>query len=73
MRRVYNKVWKAISRGKLVKEKCEVCGAEKTQAHHDDYNKPLEIRWLCKKCHTEWHLNNKPIAITEGAFNGAKK
>lgn len=51
----------AIKRGKLVKKPCEICGAEKAEAHHDDYNKPLEVRWLCKKHHTEWHRNNKPI------------
>lgn len=22
---------------------------------------PLEVRWLCEACHTEWHKNNKPI------------
>jgi hypothetical protein len=33
---------------------CEVCG-KKAEAHHDDYNEPLEIRWLCMKHHREWH------------------
>lgn len=56
----------AIRDGKLFPQVCEVCGEEKTQAHHDDYNYPLKVRWLCVKCHNEWHMNNKPIRAEEG-------
>lgn len=59
------KVHDAIIRGKITKEVCEVCGAEQAEAHHDDYNKPLEVRWLCKKCHTEWHLAHTPKYLGE--------
>lgn len=52
---------KAIARGELIREPCEICGAEKADAHHDDYNKPLEVRWLCRSCHMEWHKYNVPI------------
>lgn len=34
---------------------CEVCGEEKTEAHHYNYNHPLNINWLCKKHHIELH------------------
>jgi len=43
----------AVSRGKIQKEPCEVCGDPKSEAHHDDYSKPLEVRWLCRKHHAE--------------------
>lgn len=48
----------AIRDGKLEREPCEVCGATKVHAHHDDYAKPLEVRWLCPKHHQEWHDRN---------------
>jgi hypothetical protein len=52
----------ALKLGKLSKGVCEVCGSAKNaQAHHDDYDKPLDIRWLCPKHHAEWHKHNKPI------------
>ena len=52
--------WGAICTGKIVRKCCELCGA-KAQAHHPDYNYPLEVQWLCVKHHFEWHKNNNPI------------
>lgn len=56
-----NKVNNAIRLGKLVKQPCEVCGSLSAEAHHCDYNKPLDVNWLCKEHHMEWHENNEPI------------
>jgi site-specific DNA-cytosine methylase len=55
------KVYKALQAGRLTKpEKCETCGSSiKIEAHHSDYNKPLDVMWLCKKCHFEWHLDHE--------------
>lgn len=35
---------------------CESCGVRcKPEAHHNDYSKPLEVAWLCTKCHRRLH------------------
>ena len=64
---------KAIVKGILTPESCEICGKNgkfqdgrrEVQAHHDNYNKPLSVRWLCQKCHHEWHKKNKAIAFVK--------
>lgn len=46
----------ALVAGRLTKQPCERCGTEdKVHAHHDDYSKPLEVRWLCPPHHKERH------------------
>lgn len=50
----------AVRDGRLTRQPCEVCGATRAQAHHDDYSKPLDVRWLCTKHHAEWHKTNTP-------------
>ena len=48
-------VYNALRRGEIKKEPCSKCGADKAHAHHGDYTKPLDIEWLCAKCHTVHH------------------
>lgn len=64
-KRAHQAVERALKKGILTKLTCEQCGDQNSQAHHDDYNKPLEVRWLCKKHHYEWHEQNKPIPRRE--------
>lgn len=56
--RAHNIVNSAIKSKKLFREPCEICGNEVTHAHHDDYDKPLNVRWLCSQHHQEWHATN---------------
>jgi len=47
-------VSRAKQKGILIKPKyCAMCGIETSEleAHHDDYSKPLEVQWICRKCH----------------------
>jgi len=44
-----------LNRGKIIKEPCENCGSSHSQMHHDNYDKPLEIRWFCRSCHLKLH------------------
>lgn len=53
-RKAHHAVNNAIRDGRLIRQPCEICGA-KAQAHHDDYSKPLDVRWLCPVHHSEQH------------------
>ena len=57
--KAHNMVNNAIKSGKLFHEPCEVCHTvDNVHAHHDDYLKPLNIRWLCAAHHSQWHRDN---------------
>lgn len=45
--------------GKLNAQPCESCGAIQAQAHHEDYNRPLDVTWLCQSCHSRHHKEHE--------------
>lgn len=47
----------AVRDGLIARMPCQVCGRPKAQMHHEDYSKPLDVRWLCFPCHTELHVS----------------
>ena len=55
------KVSRAIKSGKLVRQPCTQCGYKPAEAHHPNYEKPLDVIWLCKSHHELLHeeLNRK--------------
>jgi hypothetical protein len=71
LKRVQEKVRAAIKAGILVRQPCEVCGElpgyeppssplrqhgfYRVVAHHEDYSKPLEVRWFCVYHHAARH------------------
>ena len=57
-RQAQNAVNNAIRKGRLIRRSCEICGG-RAHAHHDDYSKPFDVRWLCPKHHSEHHKNER--------------
>jgi hypothetical protein len=45
----------AIRGRRLTRKPCQVCANPKSHAHHPDYNKPLEVIWLCARHHKQEH------------------
>lgn len=52
----------AVKIGNIIKLPCEVCGNIKSQGHHKDYNKPLDVLWLCHIHHMEQHRKENIIS-----------
>ena len=49
-------VQRALYKGIIKRLPCEVCGSvENVIAHHDDYSKPVDVRWLCQSHHMQHH------------------
>lgn len=79
MLKAYRAVRSAVEKGVLVRpETCERCGVVPSptsdgrvaiQAHHHDYSKPLDVEWICAKC----HRIETPIPAQMGAPNYGEK
>ena len=51
----HNAVTRAIKAGKLIRQPCIRCASQKSLAHHEDYDFPLDVMWLCQPCHKQRH------------------
>lgn len=51
------KLQNAVAGGKVVRpDSCLVCATKCIpEGHHHDYDKPFDVIWVCKKCHTDFH------------------
>lgn len=51
-----NAVRNALRDGRITRGDCHFCGTDKNiEGHHNDYSKPLDVVWLCKRCHRKLH------------------
>ncbi len=58
--KAHNALTRAVRKGTIVIQPCEKCGrTTNVHAHHDDYNKPLDVKWLCPPCHAIRHKELK--------------
>ena len=53
--RVEQVLHRAIEAGLLKRKPCEICGNEKSVAHHPSYDRPLEVVFLCHIHHRKYH------------------
>ena len=53
----------AINCHRVFRKPCEKCGADKSHAHHENYDKPLEVVWLCAVCHSKRHKEMKAQGV----------
>lgn len=56
-RAAQNAVNNAIRDGRMTRpDRCGKCNKKgPVQGHHDDYDRPLDVRWLCVSCHSAHH------------------
>lgn len=70
VRRAHSAVARAVRAGRLSRPSvCTECGSEgRVEAAHEDYSRPLDIRWLCRRCHCRWdHLAPKTAGLEANA------
>lgn len=60
-------VYRAIREGKMTRpDSCSQCAVVgKIEADHSDYSRPLDVRWLCKPCHTTITVERRSIIANE--------
>lgn len=65
-RNAHTKLKRAIEKGIITRPQyCQICGKTncKIQGHHYDYNKPLDVIWVCTECHGNLHKKYNKMQI----------
>lgn len=63
-KRAHLKLFKAVRSKKIIPGPCEICGTKKVDGHHEDYNRPYDVKWLCRSCHLALHrYKNDPLNV----------
>lgn len=50
---------RAVRAGDVQKQPCFVCGSIESEAHHADYDRPLDVTWLCDEHHKLLHKEHR--------------
>lgn len=58
------KLRNAVMAGRVAKLPCIICG-EKAEAHHPDYDAPLDVVWLCHAHHKQAHALGMKLMTNE--------
>jgi hypothetical protein len=59
----------AIRDGRLIRQPCLICG-DKAEAHHPDYDAPLDVVWLCTLHHKQAHALVREQERSQGVRHG---
>ena len=72
--RARQKIARLLKLGIIEKpSQCEKCGIKNNvRPHHPDYDKPLEVIWLCQSCHVKLHRSIKPVIYRRKPGNRPK-
>jgi hypothetical protein len=64
-------VARALKSGALVRQPCEECARhDGVEAHHEDYTKPLTVRWLCRFHHLARHRELRAQSVGWSDLSG---
>ena len=61
-RRAHRAVAAALRGGTLERGKCADCGSLRVEAHHENYDRPLDVIWLCRADHRRRHAEMRRAA-----------
>lgn len=57
--RAYANVYKL--RGIINRNSCFLCNSTNAEMHHENYDEPLNVIWLCRSCHLEHHSKTHEV------------
>lgn len=61
-RQAHEAVRQALLKGTLRRGRCEICGSLRVDGRHDSYDKPLDVRWFCRRHHLQLHAQMRRAA-----------
>lgn len=60
----------ALRRGLIQRRPCEICGEQRVDGHHSNYDRPMDVTWLCRKHHKAAHAMGLARIMCEAVLEG---